>query len=118
MLENEMKEDLLFRKPTDGRTTSLEETIFQRRMKQNGRTASGLCTDGEKATHKILTRFMLHRQVQTSINISEELQTVFRSVIRFFLQCQKQFFERKTAKLRDDMEAEHEAPPPYYTETR
>jgi hypothetical protein len=52
---------------------------------------------------------MLHRQEFASRNMSEDLQTAFQAFIRLVKYVKKKSIEIKTAKLCDDLEAEHMA---------
>jgi len=65
----------------------------------------------KKAPHIIWPHCVLHRQALSSINMSEELQTVFQTVIRFVNYVKNiPLIGRLFAKLRDDIETEHMAP--------
>ena len=116
VLENEIKEDILFCKPIEGKSTAIEFfNIIDNFFKDNGllwANCIGLCTDGAQsmagkhaglqtivrnvAPRAIWTHCMLHRQSLVSKSMSSELLTVFdviKSVVNFI---KKQSIKRKT----------------------
>jgi len=69
----------------------------------------------KKAPHVIRTHYVLHTEPLESINMNEELQTVFQGVTRFANSVKNSTQKgRLFAKLCDDMEAEHTALLYYY----
>jgi hypothetical protein len=103
ILESDIKEDFLYFIPTDDRTTSLEVlniiNHFIEENEINWDNSIGHCTDRAQSIsernaglqalvrnnvrHTIWKNCMLQVQAPLSRNISEELQTIFRAVIRF-----------------------------------
>jgi hypothetical protein len=112
-LEKIKKEYFSFRKPTDGRATSLEVFNISNHFLGDNDSWEN-CTDEaqstscrnaglqelmtKKALHTSWTHCILHRQALVPGNVNEELQIVCQVVVGFvnYVQSPKQFAEMKT----------------------